>query len=486
MKSGDINRKRIYLVGGLIIAAAFIVAVRDNVFRDLWFDESLTVTNFMLLPKISMIYRQYVIPNNQIVYTFLLRLWEELRIGGFSPDQFWRLFSVICAGGSVAIMMQRWRKSVSFAALPVLLALLIASAFAIYATAVRGYMLSFLFILIAIELARGMIFRFNWKYVLGYFICCLLTLGTIPTNLLPLGAVVLYFFPYFGFKKILDKRFLILALLPIAALLLFYLPLLPQVVKIVKLREGWGDQIRAAIVTYSGFILPMLPVVVAAITGGIIWFRKTSKHIFCWRLVIIILPLLVIFARNPAPFPRVFFTMWPLWLLLTADGCRHLLPFLRKKRYTMAAVVGLCLITALWGKVVNDQKEFISQKLYNCRLDDYFSPYYMRADYTPWNTVLKLQRMFEETGVNRQVYLTFNSDPYSFLLYGRFAGMPTETWLFDNPLGKVNNLPSNALIVISKRDNPSSTLESLKECFGLKQAPAELFKSGTFSVYSVK
>ncbi|QSH40525.1 hypothetical protein P0136_12825 [Lentisphaerota bacterium ZTH] len=482
--TGGINRKHIYLAGSVIIAAAFIVAVRDAVFRDLWFDESLTITNFMLLPKFSMIYHQYVIPNNQIVYTVLLKLWELLRAGWCAPDLFWRMFSVICAGCSIAVMLWRWRKSVSFAVLPVLLAVLTAPAFAVYATAVRGYMLSFLLILIALELARCMVLKFSWKYAVGFFFCCILAVGTIPTNILPLVAIAIYFFPFFGFERILDKRFLLLILLPAGALLFFYLPLLPQVINILQLREGWSDQQQAVVMTYAGFLLPLLPVVVAAAAGGIIWARKTSKYIFCWRFLIFLLPLLTIILIQPAPFPRVFFSIWPLWLLLTADGCRHLLPFFRRKRLALAGTVGLCIIGALCGKAVQTQSCRISALAARSRLDDYFCPYYMRPGYRPWTTVLRLQRLFKETRHKQKVYLSFASDPYSFILYGRLAGMSDKTWIFDNPRGQVTSLPEGALVILASRDNVNEELTMLKKRFDLREKPEEFFRSGMFTVFS--
>ena len=44
--------------------------------RELWFDEALTLLNFMLPLNMAEIYLTYPIPNNQIVFTLMLKLWD--------------------------------------------------------------------------------------------------------------------------------------------------------------------------------------------------------------------------------------------------------------------------------------------------------------------------------------------------------------------------------------------------------------------------
>ena len=59
-----------------IIMAWAILSV--FLYRPLWFDEALTLTNFVQGKNLSQIYKNYIIPNNQIIYTMSLSLWTQI------------------------------------------------------------------------------------------------------------------------------------------------------------------------------------------------------------------------------------------------------------------------------------------------------------------------------------------------------------------------------------------------------------------------
>ena len=65
-------------------ASVFIIAIaciRPVLQRELWFDEALTLLNFVLPLDLGKIYFSYTIPNNQIVYSMMLKLWDMFYIG---------------------------------------------------------------------------------------------------------------------------------------------------------------------------------------------------------------------------------------------------------------------------------------------------------------------------------------------------------------------------------------------------------------------
>lgn len=85
----------------LIILGAYMWFVRGFLFRPLWFDEALTVLNFALAPNPAAIYLNYSIPNNQICYTFLLRLWIEFQPAFLDTTVWLRLLSVLLGAGTL-------------------------------------------------------------------------------------------------------------------------------------------------------------------------------------------------------------------------------------------------------------------------------------------------------------------------------------------------------------------------------------------------
>ena len=134
------DRNRIHFIAIFMVVCGFILGVRDALFRELWFDEALTIGEFMYLPTIAAVYRNYVIPNNHIIYTIFLKFWNELYPSGLSLDFYWRLFTVLTAAVTVGVIFERWRKRYGIITLAlVLFAFSYSLPFEIYSTAVREY-----------------------------------------------------------------------------------------------------------------------------------------------------------------------------------------------------------------------------------------------------------------------------------------------------------------------------------------------------------
>ena len=480
------NRKRIHFIAIFVVVLGFLNGILESSFRELWFDEALTIGDFMYLPTVAAIYHNYVIPNNHIVYTIFLKFWNDLYPSGISLDFYWRLFTVLTAAITIWVIFERWRKRYGTITLAlVLFAFTYSLPFEIYATAVRGYMLSMLWIVLCLEFARAWVRKPNWRIGTGYFMFCLLAVGTIPSNLLALAGIVIFLFPYFGFKKVLKWKFIYLATVPLAATAIFYLPISRQVAGILKLHEGWNSGFAVAKVVYSSFMIAFLPLIIVAAAGGIIYLHRRKNRKFLWSLLIFIIPLVIVFLHSPAPFPRVFVTLWPLWMLLLCVGIRHFMAsrVIRNQRLVTAGV--LLTASIVWGMFCHNYRAPLAKVFHNEQhLDDFFNPYYMTPEYKPWELVQKIKKFTDGNEIS--VYLSFNAEPYVIMLYGRMAGISPTRWIFDkpHPRGKVSNLTPGTWILIKTIELKRGELESIKKRFEIKLVKP-LFQNGVYSVFQI-
>ena len=68
----------------LLLCGGALAVLLPYAARPLWFDEALTVLQFAVLPSAGAIYHAYVIPNNQIIHTVLVRFFLENAPSGIS------------------------------------------------------------------------------------------------------------------------------------------------------------------------------------------------------------------------------------------------------------------------------------------------------------------------------------------------------------------------------------------------------------------
>ena len=143
-----------------IIGLAAVFSASGLLFRMLWFDEVLTVNLLMKLP-LHRIYFAYEIPNNHIVFTLLEKIWYSIvgMVTGFSYFYF-RLVPLFCGGAAIVLLVRKMIRSCGLAAgvlVPGVFA--VSSVFAMYATAVRGYMTGFLLTVLVMFCAEKLIRR---------------------------------------------------------------------------------------------------------------------------------------------------------------------------------------------------------------------------------------------------------------------------------------------------------------------------------------
>ena len=468
----EIKNKKLKIITALFLIPVFTMLFFSSaaMFRDAWFDESITILNFMLLPNPAKIYTSYFIPNNQILFTIILKYWIELYSSLSVPATYaFRLPSFICGLGVLWVISFRWRKRLGTpAAMTAALTLSCSIPFIIYSTAIRGYMLSFLLLALIFEFGFSFRRRGNWKSGSMYAVCSFLAVLTIPTNIIGIGALVLFLLFELKGKKLFSFNSVYLAVSPLAALLAAYLPIWEKVAGVMKLREGWGDPWSVTACVYLAPVYCLLPLVIMAAFGLMGKRQRQFKdHLKNGsRILILLMPLPFIFLRSPAPFPRVFFMFWLIWLYMLAAGVEDVFAVMRKqfglkknKLHVFGALLA-CLIFS-WGLLQQGTGQAISVELLKeNQMDDYFSPYYMRDTFKPSQTVKKIRQL--SAGQAVPVYITFGADPWSIIFYGRARGMDTTFFGFDNPKFKINQLRPGILAVLHNESDINYIREKYK------------------------
>lgn len=452
-----------------VVLPACHYIINGALFRDLWFDEALTFLHFVMLPSAGDIYRAYVIPNNQILFSILLKYWLLLEPPGVATDFFMRLLPLLFGAGSLW-MIFLWKRFFSRRTVYLIMAALALSLpFEIYSVALRGYMPGLFLLLLCVNIAL----RFNraptFRGAAGYFAAALAALAVLPSNIVGLGGIALWFMPLARPRKCRRFRWWFLAAAPPVAAALFYLPILDNVRMVLALKEGWDGHMAAAVLFYAAFLLSFLPLIVVSC----VLRTRRDKLLKAGGVILLVLPFFLL--RTPAPFPRVFFPYWAVLLLVLADGLN---PFLAKTRRTWSypVLAGLVVICALgmqfsrgaWSRLLAEGRG----------MDDYFYPSYARADFRPHDTVRMLQETYGKDWP--PVYVSFQADFYPMVFYGLVNGVDSRVWLFDQPRRKVEAVPGGALAVLG--DRPGE-LEDFTGRFGV--VPVYLGASGFHRIYRV-
>jgi uncharacterized membrane protein len=451
----------------VLLACGYIV--NGALFRDLWFDEALTFLNFVMLPSAGDIYRSYVIPNNQILFSILLKYWLVFQPPGMATDFFMRLLPLLFGVGSLW-MIYLWKRFFSRRTVYLIMAALALSLpFEIYSVALRGYMPGLFLLLLCVNIAL----RFRrtptpW-YAIGYFAAALAALAVLPSNIVALGGIALRLMPLSRLSECRRFGWWFLAAAPLAGAALFYLPILDNVRMVLALKEGWRSNTAAAILFYAAYVLSFLPLIAVSAVHRPGW----EKMVKIAGIVLLVLPFFLL--RHPAPFPRVFFPYWAVLLLVLADGLN---PFLAATRRTWSYPLLAALVVAC-GLGMQFSRGAWSDWLAKGRgMDDYFYPEYARAEFRPHDTVTMLQEAYGSA--LPPVYVSFQADFYPMIFYGLLNGVDARAWLFDGPRGRVEKLPRGALAVLS--DRPED-LEEFSRRFGV--TPVYVGSSGFQRIYRV-
>ncbi len=440
----------------------------NGLFRQLWFDEALTIIEFVNLKNISDIYWHYTIPNNHILFTIVERIWSELciKMSGGMPDFYYRLVPFGFAFGSIAIIYFCWKKRIgTVPALVAALCLMLTQPFTIYAVAVRGYMMGIFFILLGFEFG----FRLRnkkWIYALWYFLAALAAVGTVPSNLLAFAAITLYLVPK-KLSKVFRPEIILLAVLPVAAFFCFYLPIWSRFMGNVRLGEGWHDKWHAVGVVYLVFILSMLPLLPFSASGSYLIHKRFKFGITTIAQILTFLIPLSLVLLKVYPFPRVLLCLWPIWIYTLAALSIPCFRLIRNKNKRPDKKMGrVILISGLMLVICSILKNSAASQVSTTFIDNtggngdnLIYPYYIH-NYDPAGTVGMLK---DSQG---PIFLSFNADRYPLIFYAFMQGIDYRRFIFDLPNGKkVDKLQNGTIIILGKCDNP----QGVAERFHLKQ-----------------
>ena len=405
----------------LFIVAAGIFLLKD-LFRVVWFDEALTVFTMAQARNLTEIYYNYIIPNNQIVYTCLLRLWSDWNLMGISYDVYLRLLNFVISLLILGYLYGRFKtrfgsKMVYYC---VALTLLLAPAFQIYSTALRGYQLSMLFNLIAVDLAFSIARKIKFSNTLLYLALSTLAVGTNPTNLLGLGMGVILVMPLVFASKNWWEKLLVLGGMPCLGLVIFYSPIAENFINVCKLGEGIPDRWHVYGIVLLSFASSAFVILCGSIIGFICYFKnkKNRKLRYLWWVLLIIAPLIPCLCLHIAPYYRVFYPTFIVWYILLGFGLKHFFAMrlgrTTKKRNVHLAltfVLVALIVTSAWHNVLLGR--MFSEKC-NPHQDDLFIPYYVREDFQV-NEVIKFLQENHYRAEN--IYCSFDSDPMAFMFY---------------------------------------------------------------------
>lgn len=467
MNSTDRKKLRVWIRRVPCIAAiALFLLGAIQLMRPPWFDEVLTLGWLTLgFAKIPF---TYPIPNNHIVYTMLLSLWNSAG-GEFAPNwiAYLRLLSLLTGCGALWLvsreLLRRCGASVGFICSMLLAS---SSAFAVYSTALRGYMAAFLFTFAAFLAAERWrkSARFSRWGVL-YLLFCYLAVGVMPTALFALLAGTLFFASDLR-KAGCRVRWFALVLIPVLSVPLFYAHIFGKLVAASNLREGWTGYGAAYGNLYLAFAVTVLPLLPFAAAGA--WRMRRQRFRLLSFALIFAMPLLLAVPAKAPPFPRIFFPFFGLWMLMLG---------------ILASRSGrtgrrLILVSLLWIVFTANFTPQISRCLFGPPYaDDLLNPYPVSAEFQPVKAAEAIR------GEAEPVFIDFDADPPSLKFVLTNLGFAEERILYDRPdFGKVVSLPPDTCIVCRS----AADLEKVKTRFALNQEYEEIFSSGMQKVYRPK
>lgn len=423
------SRRLPFCVTLLLLLSSF-----TYLFRPFWFDEVLTLDNFVMRPPLSRIYFLYEIPNNHIVFSMLEKVWIDfLALFLNTPFFLFRGLSVLAGALAVFLLAKRMVRSCGLYGGGLLCAAFAASsACAIFATGVRGYMLGFLFTVLALLFAEKIVARPTLPGFLGFFLICLLSVGTTPTNLAALEAVALFHASFLWKRKRRLPSLLYLFAAPALALVFFYAPIHGKFLRCLQLGEGWFSEGSAVWNLYASFALILLGSLPFCIAGLFhLWKRYPRLRWMCIAgFLLFLLPLPAFFVFKAPAFPRVFFPLFPIWLLAAGYAfCAYLKMVKRSPALKTLPLILQVLCTAL---LVNTGS-YASDALFGSgRHDDITLPYYARNSFEPQKIVSLIQEKFK-SGEHPLVFASFDSDYPSVLFCVSCTDLPENTVITDLP-----------------------------------------------------
>lgn len=228
-----------------------------------------------------------------------------------------------------------------------------------------------------------------------------------------------------------------LAVAPLAAFALFYMPIWEKLLSAFELKEGWHSGGYALAALGIALLTTFLPLWVAAM----IFHRPCLR--FWPRTLIWLLPagglLLPVY-----PFPRVWFVLFPVFTLLAAGYLRRMPQ--KYLKYCFAAVLICGSVTSL-PRI----RETLSPWCSLAGQDDFYAPRFMRESFRPFDMANHTAETF---GNSRMIFITFDADPYALMYsFGRSGYSYPQQIRIDVPYNSVKELPDRALMISAAEED---------------------------------
>lgn len=446
---------RKYTVIGVLLL--FLAASQSYLLRPFWFDESLTLLNFALQP-LEKIYFGYVIPNNHIGFTMLLRIWYLIMPQNVAPDVWCRLLPLAAAAGFLIFSYLKFKNFIFRLGV---CCFVFTTPFLIYATSVRGYMLSLALSMTVLYFARRFAAVPDCKNGVKLFVFSLFCVSVLPSNLFVVMACCLCGIGLCGRRFWRTARFYLLFLIPSAAFAIFWLPILGSLLKAANLGEGWHDRtasLAAGAVTFAVCaVIPFLLGVFSLVTNK----RLRRKHLILLAFLTVI-PL--VYMAKVAPFPRVYFPFFGVFIYALSVFARRGAAAIKRRTGTSSGKLKIALVISGIAGVVffnclPSSIKILSQINGGIERDDYFAPWYCSSSHVPHESA----KLLAENKVSG-CYLSFSSDPWSVMYYSALSGLDISKFCFDGPRGRVEFFPAGYFAVINRTED----IKSLSDRFGVR------------------
>ena len=308
-----------------VALVVFGVRILPWCLAEYWYDEVLTLGNFVLDPQgkglWGAVFRTYPIANNHILSTAVYWVW--VRALNFALDTEWlvRLPSILCGAALISLVVCHWRKwlGAQLANAGGLL-LAISPVFTAFAYQVRGYSLSMLLAGIAISAALEWQAGRKWTGQFIACLCCLLLPLVIPSNFLFVLSLAVFLAMLGAWQNGTFCWKGLLAGLPVVLCgclgSAYYLTIWESFQRAAAEPAGWSSAWLAAGNVLLGFALHgAIPLLLLFWPK---WIAKgdllTKAAIWAMISALVLLAGTMLLARpGHAPYPRVFLVFLPFW-----------------------------------------------------------------------------------------------------------------------------------------------------------------------------
>ena len=374
--------------GVLLLAAPFYVLTVRNYLRiDFWFDEVLSLNDFILVPTLTTV-TDYRYPNNHVFFNLLTNLALH-RLGVHNifrlMDRPWIVRSLMLAISTLALVAlyavgKRFFGRRAGAAAVVILATTIP--FYNFAVQVRGYALSVLLLSILLYFVWGIEEHPTVGRALGAVTVSALLMYTIPLNLYVLAAMMTCQ-AVFGALQVVGRKsgaetrigswrahVTVIACLAggVGVSVLLYLPILDHVLHnpTVAPSLDFNPQILLQLMphTFVHFLsgrtalLLALPVGIAAMVRQV---RKSGDQTVLKRYLLLfgmlVLPFLFSFIRRDWPYDRVFVNLVPVAALFLALNLDLALGLAGRARPKLVILAALAILVYCGIRFVGEERQ---------------------------------------------------------------------------------------------------------------------------------